>query len=107
MTFIVRELPKARADKDSIFSWLYERSPEGAFAWLDAYDGLIARLNLEPLSFGIATENADCEFEVRQALFKTRRGRVYRVLFFVENQGVFILRVRGPGQATVDADEIR
>ena len=101
MTFLVRELPKAKQDKHSIFRWLYERSPTGAFAWLDAYDSLADRLKQDAATFGLAPENVDCEFEVRQALFKTRRGRVYRALFFIEGTEVFILRVRGPGQAPV------
>jgi hypothetical protein len=45
--------------------------------------------------------------EVRQALFKTRRGRVYRALFFIESTDVFILRVRGAGQAPVLPNEIK
>jgi hypothetical protein len=47
----------------------------------------------------LAPESQDVEFEVRQALFKTRRGCVYRALFFIERSTVYILRVRGPGQA--------
>src|SRR5215216_2648146 len=106
MSFLVRELPKAKQDKDSIFRWLYERSPAGAIAWLDAYDSLAMRLTQDAATFGLAPENADCELEVRQALFKTRRGRVYRALFFIEGAEVFILRVRGPGQAPVIPSEI-
>ncbi len=83
-----------------------ERSPQGARAWLRAYDDLIERMQKQAHSFGPAYENDDCEFDVRQALFKTRRGRVYRVLFFIEGEEVYILRVRGPGQAPVEPDEL-
>jgi plasmid stabilization system protein ParE len=107
MSFLVRELSKARQDKEHIFRWLYERSPAGAFAWLDAYDSLAERLKQDAATFGLAPESADCEFDVRQALFKTRRGRVYRALFLIEGTEVFILRVRGPGQATVIPQEIK
>jgi plasmid stabilization system protein ParE len=107
MSFVVRELPKARQDKDSIFRWLADRSPAGALAWLDAYDSLVDRLRHDAASFALALENADCELEVRQGLFKTRRGRVYRTLFFIEGEEVFILRVRGPGQAPVVPQELK
>ena len=107
MSFTVRELPKARDDKRSIFHWLHERSPAGAAAWLDAYDSLVERLQRDARSFGEAPENQDCDFDVRQALFKTSRGRVYRALFFMEGQDVYILRVRGPGQALVAPEEIK
>ena len=44
MTFTVRELPEAKWDKRHIFEWLFERSLQGAAAWLDAYDRMIERL---------------------------------------------------------------
>ncbi len=106
MSFTVRELPKAKQDKYTIFCWLDERSPAGAMSWLDAYDALVERLKEAPSTFGAALENDDCEFDVRQALFKTRRGRVYRVLFHIQGQEVFILRVRGPGQASVSPGDV-
>ncbi len=39
-------------------------------------------------------------------MFKTRKGRVYRALFFLENGHVYLLRVRGPGQENVQPDEL-
>lgn len=103
MSFTVRELPRAKADKQQIFSWLFERSPQGGAAWLDAYDALIAQLEESAHSFGEALENEDCpEIEVKQAFFKTRRGRVYRLLFFIDKNCVYVLRVGGAGQAPVD-----
>lgn len=107
MSFTVRELSKARQDKESIFRWLHGRSPPGAASWLRAYDAVIENLRREAPSFGEALENKDCDFDVRQALFKTRRGRVYRALFFIEGEDVYILRVRGPGQAPVAPDDMK
>jgi len=106
MMFQVHELARAQADVRAIAHWLAGRSPRGARAWLRAYDDLIERLEKQASSFGPAYENDDCEFDVRQALFKTRRGRVYRALFFIQGQDVYILRVRGPGQAPVDPSEL-
>ena len=80
MSFVVQELPRARADKQAILEWLLERSRHGAAAWLDAYDEAIVRLRDRPDTFGQALENEDCPLvDVRQSLFKTRRGRVYRI----------------------------
>jgi plasmid stabilization system protein ParE len=103
----VRELSKARQDKESIFRWLHERSPSGAASWLRAYDALIDRLARDPASFGEAPERKDCEIDVRQALFKTRRGRVYRALFFLDGETVYVLRVRGPGQSPVESPDMQ
>jgi hypothetical protein len=54
----------------------------------------------------LAPENADAELEVRQVLFKTRRGNVYRALYFVDGENVYILRVRGKGQAQVNPADL-
>lgn len=106
MTFRIHELRRARSDIQSIFSWIYERSPAGAASWLQSYDYLVEQLKQRANAFGPAHEINLLEFDVRQALFKTRHGRVYRALFFIEGQDVYILRVRGPGQAPVTPAEI-
>lgn len=107
MSFEVRELPKAKADVRAIFAWLRERSPEGAKAWLDAYDEALLRMSSHAGALGLAIENKDCpKFEVRQILFKVRRRRVYRALYFIDDNTAFVLRVRGPGQAPVDPGDI-
>ena len=106
MTFKVRELRKARVDKRQIFEWLHERSRPGAIAWLAAYDRLIERLKSHADGFSEANENADLEMDVKEAFFKTHRGRIYRALFVIEADEVFILRVRGPGQGPVDDRDV-
>jgi hypothetical protein len=107
MSFAVRELPKAKQDKRSIFSWLHERSQTGAAAWLDAYDSLLERLKRDAPSCALAPESKDCDFEVCQVLFKTRRGRIYRALYFIEGRRIYILRIRGPGQAPVMPQDMK
>ena len=106
MIFTVRELRQATADKRQVFAWLHERSPSGALSWLAAYDAMIERLKTGAATFGEAYEQVDLEMSVKQALFKTRRGRVYRALFLVEKNDVYILRVRGPGQAPVTPTDL-
>lgn len=103
MTFVVRELRKAKADKRAIVLWLHERSPQGASAWLTAYDQMVERLSRNADSLPPAIENPALAMDVREALFRTRRGRIYRALLIIEANEVFILRIRGPGQAPVDA----
>src|SRR6187397_3130552 len=97
MSFSVHELLKAKQDKESIFRWLHGRSPKGAVAWLRAYDSLLDRLRETAPSFAECLESKDCEIPIRQALFKTRRGRVYRAVFMIEGEDVYILRIRGAG----------
>jgi hypothetical protein len=40
-------------------------------------------------------------------LFKTRRGKRYRLLFTIEGMDVFILRVRGLGQRSLRRGELK
>jgi plasmid stabilization system protein ParE len=107
MSFTVRELPKAKSDVRAIFEWLYERSTQGAKAWIDAYDAALLRLKTDAGSLGFALDNNECpEFELRQIFFKTRRGRIYRAVYFIAENTVYVLRVRGPGQAPIDPDDL-
>ena len=107
MKFTVHELPRAKADKRRILQWLLERSLQGGKAWLKAYDDAVVTLESNADSFGEALENKDCPLlDLKQTFFKTRRGRVYRLLYFVEGTDVYVLRVRGPGQAPVDPLEL-
>jgi hypothetical protein len=106
MKFTVHELPRAKADKRRILEWLLNRSPQGGKAWLKAYGDAIRSLEDNADSFGEVLENKDCpRLEVKQTFFKKRRGRVYRLLYFVDGTEAYVLRVRGPGQAPVHPQE--
>jgi len=97
MTFRVKTLPKAEADIRSITNYIYERSSQGAEAWLNAYRRARLRLADNAETYGEADENEHFDIDVRQALFKTRHGRFYRLLFTIVGDEARILRVRGSG----------
>ncbi|MBI2825538.1 MAG: hypothetical protein HYX69_12715 [Planctomycetia bacterium] len=63
-------------------------------------------LATNPFLHGVAPESNALGCEVRQRFFKTRRGRVYRILYVVVVDEVRVLRIRGPGQAPVSAIDI-
>ncbi|QDT63460.1 type II toxin-antitoxin system RelE/ParE family toxin [Calycomorphotria hydatis] len=106
MTWLIRELPRAKADKRKIFEWLLSHSRKGAVAWLDAYDRKAESLSDQPASHPLADENAELTMEVRQTLFRTRRGKPYRIIFTIVDEEVLILRVRGPGQDWMNTDDV-
>ncbi len=89
-----------------IIEWLQARSRSGAASWLAAYDKMIRRLESHAANCAVAYESDDLDLDVREILFKTRRGRVYRALFTIEDGEVFILRVRGPGQAPLSNKDL-
>jgi len=57
------------------------------------------KIQAAPESYAQAPESLPLSRDLRQAFFKTRRGRRYRIVFEVNEQEVIILRVRGPAQA--------
>ena len=76
--FVVTE--PAEQDRDCCYRYIFERSPEGALRWLDAYEQAIDSLKANAIR-SLAPENSDHVEEIRQCLFKTRHGLQYRLLF--------------------------
>lgn len=106
MSFHVTLAARAKCDINQLFSWLSDRSPDGANRW---YSQLLARLEtLANTADGcpLAPEAEELGLPLRQSLFKTRRGNLYRTLFVIEGQTVRILTVRGPGQTAVTLDDL-
>ena len=91
-------LDSARRDLRRIYRWLESRSPRGAISWYRAFWEAANRIVSDPNSFSEAEETPRLKRPVRQALFKTRRGRRYRIIFDFSASEVFILRVRRPGE---------
>jgi plasmid stabilization system protein ParE len=106
MTYRVQTTAQAEADIERIFEWLSRRSLEGARRWYQAFWHSAERLKTFPLSCGVALESGNFPEEVRQMLFKTRRGRVYRALFVIRGEVVLVLCVRGPGERAVKPGDI-
>ncbi len=98
MTYELLLAPRAESDVDRIVHFLAERSPQGATAWCERWQQVLVELRNDPLKYALAPESKEYSTAIRQVLFKTRRGRVYRVLFTVVGRGVYILHVRGPRQ---------
>ena len=107
MKFRVKTLQRARRAYNQILAYIAERSPSGAIAWGSAFDAVLKHLAESADTFPLAWESEDAEVDVREALFKTRRGLTYRVLFTICGQEVLVLHVRGPGQAPVTPEDLR
>lgn len=109
MAFRVQVLRRADRDVDRILWWLSEKqkSPSGATTWFRAYQTALQRLAETADSQSLAPESEYAAHEVRHVLFKTRRGRVYRILFTIVGDEARVLHVRGPGQNLVPVDQLR
>jgi plasmid stabilization system protein ParE len=106
MAYTVRTLSRAEFDTQQIFNWLEERSPEGALRWWIAFLDACQSLKTQPERNASAPEARQCDRDVRQVLFKTRRGVYYRALYVISGNEVQVIRVRGPGQPDLLPDEL-
>jgi plasmid stabilization system protein ParE len=97
---------RTEEDADAIYIWLAKRSVVGAGRWYRTFLDAAASLNNNPSRCGLAPESVAVGYEIRQHLFKTPRGRKYRLLYLVTGDEVRILRVRGPGQAPVTGADL-
>jgi plasmid stabilization system protein ParE len=88
-TYRVEPTDKALVDGGEAYFWISEQSEEAALRW---YEGLLKAfrsLEKNPLRCRLAPESAFFEEEIRQLVY----GK-YRILFTVEGETVFVLRVR-------------
>jgi len=70
-----------------------------------AFEEACDRLKRETLDHALAPEADWIGRDIRQNLFKTPQGRYYRLLYVVVENEVRVIRVRGPGQPDLKADE--
>jgi len=104
--FGVRLLPRAAMDMQSIFDHIAERSQAGAKRWFSAFEETLQRLEANADAYGSAPEAEVLDRPVKQCMFKTRKGRTYRVVYTIEVSTVWVHRVRGPGQPSLREDEL-
>ena len=106
MNFQVETTRRAEQDVNQIVAWLFERSPQGAAVWYDAWEIALAFLAKNPHATALAPEDADHEEDIRNWTFGTSGGRRYRVLFIIRGATVYITNVRGAGQQLVPKEDL-
>jgi plasmid stabilization system protein ParE len=94
MQYKVLMQPSAKADIAEINAWLMENvSLDYADKWLWGISVAVTSLSSFPNRCPISDESDAFDFPVRQLLYG-KKPHVYRILFAVENDKVFVLRVR-------------
>jgi len=106
VNYLINILPRAESDFQQMYSYIQERSSEGAIRWRQAFDAGVDRLTHNPFIYDLAPEDKHFDFEMRQLLFKTRHGRTYRAVYRIDENVVVVLRICGPGQAPLSPDEM-
>lgn len=106
MTLRVRVSQRGEQDADDIFLWIASRSRDGALRWYETYLSVLQELPEEAESSASASEADDLGWDLRQKLFKTRRGNVYRLVFLIRDATIHILSVRGAGQDLLQRSDL-
>ncbi len=103
MAFEVRTTPDAEEDAAAILNWLMtEHAGEAGLRWFLKLDEAIASLAEMPKRCKLAPENTAFPFEVRELLYG-RKPHVYRILFTIEDNVVYVLHLRHGRRATLTA----
>lgn len=94
------------ADFRHMHAYISRRSPQGAERWREAFEAAAESVARRPESGGLAPEDGLARSELRQMSFKTKHGLTYRFVYSVEERELIVLRLRGPGQPPLEADEV-
>jgi plasmid stabilization system protein ParE len=106
MTYRVVVLRRAEEQVAAIIEWISQASLSGAERWTDAFEAALERLAADPLRFGGAPEAEALGRDLRQILFRTRHGHVYRAVFVIDADEVRVLYVRAPGQDSLKPQDL-
>ncbi len=107
MSLRVRLTAEALRNQNEFADWIMRRSVEGALAWLDALEQVLRQVSASPMSFPKAPEDEFADQELRNAFFGTRKGRVFRAIFYVDGECVIVTHLRAPDQKPLSGEEFR
>ena len=94
MTFRVETTAAAEQEADAILDWLLsQHAGEAGIRWFLALQDAIASLAEFPARCPLAPESTVFPFEVRHLLYG-HPPHVYRILFTIENNTVYVLHIR-------------
>jgi plasmid stabilization system protein ParE len=105
MTFQVEITPIAEVQIEQAYQWYRERNPEFADRWFRSLMNAIATLQEEPQRCTLAVEHEIFPEEVRQLLHGKAKN-VYRVLFTIRGNTVYVLYVRHSAQAPLTMEDL-
>ncbi|MCM0589104.1 MAG: type II toxin-antitoxin system RelE/ParE family toxin [Gloeotrichia echinulata IR180] len=105
MAFQVRTTKTADAEIETAYMWLRDYNPAYADQWFRGLMNAIASLQEKPRRCALALENEIFSEEVRQLLYGKSRN-IYRILFTIRDETVYVLYVRHSSQALLTGDEV-
>src|SRR5437016_3368345 len=83
----------------------WRSAPRAAVRWFNGLLNVVESLERFPARCGIARESEKAGEEIRQMLYG-RRPRVYRILFIIRGEEVYVLHIRHCARQTMPPEEI-
>lgn len=106
MSLRVTLTAEALRNQNEFADWIMQRSVDSALACLDALERILGQIATSPLSFPKAVEDEFANRELRNAFFGTRKGRVFRAIFYVDGDCAIVTHLRAPDQRPLSAEDI-
>jgi len=103
MQFQVIITPSAKADIFEINTWFLENYPDLSESWLWGISQSVISLSKFPERCPISSESEAFDVIVRQLIYG-KKPHTYRILFSIQGEKVFILRVRSTKQQSLLGD---
>ena len=104
MKYRVEVTSYAQQNADSAYFWLTERT-ENAVKWLNRLEKAIEGLAVLPMRCPLAVESREFGEPIHQLLVG-KSPHIYRVLFIVRQNAVFVLHIRHGAREYLRPDEI-
>ncbi|HLP90340.1 MAG TPA: type II toxin-antitoxin system RelE/ParE family toxin [Nostocaceae cyanobacterium] len=105
MAFQVRITKTADTQIESVYLWLRDYNPAYADQWFRGLMNAIASLQEKPRRCALALEHEVFSGEVSQLLYGKSKN-IYRILFAIRDDTVYVLYVRHSSQALLTPDDI-
>lgn len=104
MSYEVEYTRNALREIEQTYRWIKERGVLTAERWRNELINSVETLAVDPLLHRLAPESVRFTREIRQMLFRKRRGQ-FRLLFTMEGQRVIILSFRHHSRKPLSGDE--
>lgn len=100
-------MARAEQDVDDVLQWFCDQlATAAANRWFDQLMARIDTLEIRPERCRLAAEASEVELELRELLFGKRHG-IYRILFVIRDQTVYILHIRHAARDSVTQRDIQ
>ncbi|MEX2172133.1 MAG: type II toxin-antitoxin system RelE/ParE family toxin [Pirellulales bacterium] len=103
-TYRVELTPRAECELDEAANWIASSAPETAQRWYWGFISAMESLASYPRRCGLATEQSEFPYELRQLLYG--RSRSYRAIFTIRDDTVTVLAIRHAKQADLSPSEV-